>query len=798
MKRILFFVLLFFLLIPFVAAEDNANLDVLSASSEYYVSVDGSLNATGSIDDPFADIRTAIDKSSSNDIIYVNGGIYSGINNTQLSVSITNLTIKAVEGQNVIIDANKSNIFTINEDYFTISNITFINAHSIAGSCLDVWSRYVTISDCDFINDVADIHGGAVSIRNNFLTIDNCNFINCSSFGSGGALHLEGAQIFVLNSNFINCSASNAGAINWFRKSSYLYNSTFINCSASEKGGAMCVNENTIDYSNITVINCHAKNGAVIYGPEFRGSISNSLFANNSAEFGAVFRVFFDSDLKLSNITLINNKASSTSILFNITQNANDVEIIATFSAKNSMINAFYNFKESQIIFDNVTYWGIDGVMNTGYSEGFVEGAENSEDGKLIYADKRQANQNITIEVFDANGNLIENVTNATDILGNVNLRLNNLSCGIYKVKAYHYENEYYTFISNSQEFSISNDNIKLETNDLDMYYHDGSKFIMNLTNNNQAIANATININLNGINYTRVTDEEGLASITINLDSGAYAINCSYVDENNLTYASDAVIVIKATVDASNLTKIYRNDSQFYAIFTDFTGHHLANINVTFNINGVFYNRTTNSVGVARLNINLEQGNYTITSINPLTGENAANLVCVLPSITQNKDVVKYYRNATQYVVCIVDGEGNPVSGENVTFNINGVFYSRASNSTGHIKLNINLQPGYYTITAEYNGCRVSNNIEVLPVLSADNLTKSYGSSDPFKCSLVDGVGNPLAGENITFNINGIFYDRITDDGGIAKLNINLQSGEYLITSSYNQSNIANRVTVI
>ena len=794
MKRLLFFLLILFLLIPFVAAEDNS-----TTLNEIYVSVDGSVDGDGSFENPYGDLRTAISNSVSNDTIYLNGGTYTGVNNTNLGISITNLTIKPIDGENVIFDANGSGIFTINNDYFSLSGITFKNAHAIEGSCFNIWSRYVTISDCDFIDDTAQTYGGAIHIRNNFLTIDKCNFINCSAL-VGGAAHLEGAQIFVMNSNFINCSASDAGAINWHRKSSYLYNSNFINCHAISNGGAMCANENTIVYSNITAINCTAgKGGAVIYAPEFRGSISNSLFINNSADSGSVFQIFFDSNLALSNTTLINNKASSTSININITKNDRDVEITATFVAKNSIINAFDKFRESTISFFNVTYWGIDGVMNTGDVDGVVIGAENSDDGKLIYLDNRQANQNITIEVYDSQNNMIENITNATNILGEVALNLTDLPYGDYKVKAYHNENEYYTFISNSQTFSLSNSNIKLECYDLDMYYHDGSKAIINLTNNDGAISNATVNINLNGVNYTRLTDENGLISMTINLNSGKYAINCSYVDENNKTYFSDAVIVVKSTVDGINLTKIYKNESQFYAVFTDFAGHHLSNTNVTFNINGVYYNRTTNSVGVARLNINLAQGNYTITSVNPLTGENSANWVCVLPSITENSDLELYYRNGSKYVVRAVGSDGNPVgAGVDVAFNINGVFYKRTTDENGYARLNINLQPGNYVITAEYNDCMVSNNILVKPVLYAGNLTKKYGSPDPFLTKLVDGRGMPLAGENITYNINGVFYNRSTDENGVARLNINLQSGEYLITSSYNQANIANRVTVI
>ncbi len=71
------------------------------------------------------------------------------------------------------------------------------------------------------------------------------------------------------------------------------------------------------------------------------------------------------------------------------------------------------------------------------------------------------------------------------------------------------------------------------------------------------------------------------------------------------------------------------------------------------------------------------------------------------------------------------------------------------------------------------------------------------YRDGTQFKATLVDGHGKPYVGQNLTFNINGVFYNRPTDSTGTAKLNINLMPGEYIITSSYNGSSIANKITI-
>ena len=45
------------------------------------------------------------------------------------------------------------------------------------------------------------------------------------------------------------------------------------------------------------------------------------------------------------------------------------------------------------------------------------------------------------------------------------------------------------------------------------------------------------------------------------------------------------------------------------------------------------FYTRQTNASGVAKLTINLEPGNYTLTANNPVSGEQQGFKVKVLPN---------------------------------------------------------------------------------------------------------------------------------------------------------------------
>ena len=309
------------------------------------------------------------------------------------------------------------------------------------------------------------------------------------------------------------------------------------------------------------------------------------------------------------------------------------------------------------------------------------------------------------------------------------------------------------------------------------------------------AIAGKKVIININGVNYTRTTDENGIASIAINLGSGEY-IAVIYVDD----VVKEVKITVLATVNGTDIIKVFRNGTQYYATFRDSQGNYLPDgTAVHFNVNGVFYGRIiSGNEGLAKLNINLPQGEYIITAMNPVTGEMASNHIIVISRLVDNFDLVKYFKNESQYTVKVIGDDGNPMgAGVSVTFNINGVFYTRQTNESGIAKLNINLPSGDYIITAEYDECKVSNSIRVLPILSASDMTKAYGTSNQFVANLLDGQGNPYANQKVQFNINGVFYYRSTDSSGNARLNINLMPGQYIITSSYNGMNIANTIKV-
>ena len=330
---------------------------------------------------------------------------------------------------------------------------------------------------------------------------------------------------------------------------------------------------------------------------------------------------------------------------------------------------------------------------------------------------------------------------------------------------------------------------------DVFKYFKGPERFVVSVIDTaGRPVSGAKVVISINGKPYEKTTDDEGKASIGLNLISGVYKVTSVYGDDE-----VNSTVTVKPTVVADNVVKMYRNGTQYYATFTDSNGNLLKNTKVNFNINGVFYERVTNESGVARMNINLNPNKYILTATNPVTGEMCSSNIIVLPTIVENHDLTKYYKNDSCYTLKILDDQGNPAAGVTVKLNINGVFYERVTNESGYINFKINLIPGTYTVTAEYKGLKASNTVKVLPVLTAKDISMRYHDGTKFEAKLVDGQGKPFANPAITFNINGVFYNKNTDANGIARLNINLMVGEYIITSAYSPigAALSNKITI-
>ena len=251
--------------------------------------------------------------------------------------------------------------------------------------------------------------------------------------------------------------------------------------------------------------------------------------------------------------------------------------------------------------------------------------------------------------------------------------------------------------------------------------------------------------------------------------------------DINNVTY-SKSEDTREPVIYGEDLSMYYKNGSRYeVSIYQD--GKIINSQNndskVIFNVNGVNYTKELVN-GKASIGINLNPGNYTITTFYHYTDGLATktNNIEVLSTIQAN-DVVKFFRNGTQYCAKFLDGCGSPLVNASVIFNINGVFYKKQTDDNGMARLNINLFPGEYILTAIHlNGEEKANIIKVLTTISAEDISLIENKSGVFVLKTHDGA------RNVSITINGVEYIVQTDDGAVATLNVSLSKGNHAVLS--------------
>ena len=472
-------------------------------------------------------------------------------------------------------------------------------------------------------------------------------------------------------------------------------------------------------------------------------------------------------------------------------ENGKAVKTIADLKANDYTVTVKYSGDNNYNANQNTTEFTVSKIsdynMNITVPE-FKEGVNSTINVVL----PKDATGTVTVEIGGKNY-----TANVTD--GVANVIIPGLGVGDYNITTTYSGDAKYDLMTKKGNITvIPNVDVNLDVDDVVMVYHDGTRLVAKLTDyQGKPIVNATIYFNINGVNYARTTDANGTAYIALNLESGAYPVIVAYNGSASYSKISKNITVtINPSIIADDLVKMYKNDTKFSAKFLGSDGKVLANTTVKFNINGVLYTRTTNNDGVGSLAINLRPGEYVLTAYNPVTGEQQGFNITV-KSLIVTQDLTKYYMNASSFQATIYDKNGSLAVGKNVTFNINGVFYTRTADENGVVSLAINLRPGEYIITTIYEGLDIGNNIVVLPTLVTHDINMTYMDGSKFTAQTLDGHGKPLANQNVSFNVNGVFYHKVTGDDGVASLTINLMSGKYIITSSWNDFQTGNNITI-
>ena len=251
--------------------------------------------------------------------------------------------------------------------------------------------------------------------------------------------------------------------------------------------------------------------------------------------------------------------------------------------------------------------------------------------------------------------------------------------------------------------------------------------------------------------------------------------------------------------IDASDAI-IYYNGA-YSVVLKDENGNAIAYRDVYLTVNGQTIKKRTDGQGVAVFNVIAPAGSNQakISFIGDDEYIKSSKNVNIVVKSTIEFDSYTYALNS-KYLATLRDSNGNLLINKQVNMLFNGVSYSLITDGKGQISINVNLNPGTYSvkITNPVTGEVKTQSVSVVKRITQNKgLTAYYGAGKYYKVKVVDDCGKTVKGLKVTFKINGKKYYAYTNKNGYASLKITQKPGTYTITAEYKGYKVSNKIKV-
>ena len=474
------------------------------------------------------------------------------------------------------------------------------------------------------------------------------------------------------------------------------------------------------------------------------------------------------------------------------------------YTGSNISLNVTIYPSNTKIISSNKTLYGYGDI----YSVKLLDNESNPIKGE-------------TIELTISKGNISQTFKLETNDEANAEIAINLLP-DTYNITAIYKGNKNYSPCEAKSTIKvekvlsriISNLNVNLtKTNDIilikliDLY--------------GKAITNQTVILTIFEKNNTCIfesnTDEEGISYITVNLNPGEYQGTVSYQGNSWYNQTSTGISLSKDTnsnttnyinLTADNFIQYYGEDKYFNITFYDPNAKSQSDKLIVVSIIGKSsyrtYNLTTDIDGIARLQIQLNPGIYTITykydNIYYGIHVNGTNNISILktPTVISLENITIKYNTGELYEITLKDINGNTLNNKKITLNLNSAYgvkeYNLTTDNYGIARLKTNLNIGTYIIKVKYNGdnnyYNSSNTSTLIIKGSSNKIPTKIECKDMtqeavdfyqgerggyFKLTLKDKNNKVISNKMLQIGFNGVVYNVVTDKNGVGKLQINL-----------------------
>ena len=507
-----------------------------------------------------------------------------------------------------------------------------------------------------------------------------------------------------------------------------------------------------MDYGSVE--NCNftkntATSGGAVYFYASRDiNVKNCNFIGNNASNGSAVFCNYDRNYTktFSNSIFLNNRADAKSL--EVTKNENNIAIV--FLGQDNLLNAIYS--DGNLTFINVTYWGANGITNTGNVPVTLQTSECEAGQKL----------SITCLVDDI---LILNTTKVTDKDGKVVIE--DIVAGDYVISIASLSDAYYSHIETVKTLSISGESSNLTLKALK------NKVIVNAASG--AIGNVTIAVKNESaiLKNVNVGLNEGVAELDLSdLDYGSYNISAVYLGDINHHPDQDSIIYQmkeqpSITINFNSTCKVGENLTITIGLPIDATG------NVTVKLGNETQVLEANETIVASFS-NLNATTYPITV--SYDGDDNYNSKTETASVTVDKG------DSQVIVDSEIIADNGKIAIPFTTVNAKGVnvkVFSKSglqilnTNCDGNFIV-LNLDSGEYTLEVttivddSYNPNTATASLTVNKI-NKINSTISITMIDGFKVTgvLKDSEGNAIANASVLCLVGDENVTATTNENG-------------------------------
>ena len=318
------------------------------------------------------------------------------------------------------------------------------------------------------------------------------------------------------------------------------------------------------------------------------------------------------------------------------------------------------------------------------------------------------------------------------------------------------------------------------------------------------ATGNVTLAINGKEIG-TKTLDENSKTRFNVEFGAGEQTVTVSYSGdgEHHAAENSSTYKFYNSTtyIGGSDMTVYYGYGGTYTVKLFDSKGAIPGKL-LTFVLNNVYYNRTTDANGEASIPVDLPIGSYVVTvsfmADDDYPSASTTNNINVLSSISAT-DLKRGHNSAYDYQATFYNSAGGKLANSNVQFIVNGVTYNAQTDANGVANLNVNLPVGTYAVTVvSPSGEQLQRTATIVQRIQENNdLNMYYDDGSQYTVRVYGDDGNVAAGQTVTFYVNGVTYTENSNANGYASLKINLAHKSYTMNVDFRGENAQNRIVV-